>query len=113
MSESGLRNPGAAARGLGAGALVMEVIVLLLAIQPLRLVGGGLSRPAVITVLVLAVVSSALAARMAHEWAWRAGAGLQVALVAAGLLHWALGVLGVVFGIVWWYLMRVRRALVG
>lgn len=45
MSEqqSGLRNPSAAVRGLGAGTLAMEGIVLLLAIQPIRLLGGRLS----------------------------------------------------------------------
>ena len=41
--RSGLRNPEAAVRGLGAGTLVLEAIVLLLAIQPIRILGGHLS----------------------------------------------------------------------
>ncbi len=40
----GLRNPQAAVRGLGAGTLALEAIVLLLAIQPIRIIGGDLER---------------------------------------------------------------------
>lgn len=106
---SGLRNPAAAVRGVGAGALAGEALVLLLAIQPLRVLGGDLSGLAIGVVVALAVALALLAGLLRHDWAWYAGAGAQVLLFAAGLLHWSLAVLGVLFGLVWAYVLHVRR----
>jgi len=85
--RSGLRNPQAAVRGLGAGALVLEAIVLLLAIQPIRILGGDLSGWGVAAVVALAVAAIVLAGLMSRPWAWVAGAVLQALLIACGLLH--------------------------
>ncbi|HWG99463.1 MAG TPA: DUF4233 domain-containing protein, partial [Pilimelia sp.] len=110
---SGLRNPAAAVRGLGAATLGMEALALLLAIQPIRLLGGTLRGPALAAIGVLTVAAVVCAARMRHRWAWRGGGALQLALLAAGLLHWSLAVLGVVFGAVWLYVLHVRRVILG
>ncbi|MEV6306744.1 DUF4233 domain-containing protein [Actinoplanes sp. NPDC051861] len=110
---SGLRNPQAAVRGLGAGTLAMEAIVLLLAIQPIKLLGGDLSGWGVAAVITLAVLAAVLAGMMRHSWAWGAGAVLQVALIACGLLHWSLAVLGLIFGAAWAYAAYVRRSILG
>jgi Protein of unknown function (DUF4233) len=110
---SGLRNPGAAVRGVGAGALGMEALAMLLAIQPLRTVGGGLGAAAVGVVVAFAVVLLLLTGLLRRGWAWYAAAGVQVLLLPAGLLHWALAVLGVVFGLVWGYVLHVRRRVLG
>ena len=40
---------------------------------------------------------------MKRRWAWHAGHGLQVLLLLAGLLHWSLAALGVIFGAAWAY----------
>ena len=53
--RSGLRNPGAAVRGAGAGSLAGEAIVLLLAIQPVRVLGDGLTGGGVWVIVALAV----------------------------------------------------------
>ncbi|HEX5203558.1 DUF4233 domain-containing protein [Paractinoplanes rhizophilus] len=111
--RSGLRNPKAAVRGLGAGALVLEAIVLLLAIQPIRVLGGDLSGWGVAAVIVLAVLAILLAGMMGRPWAWVAGAVLQALLIACGLLHWSLAVLGVIFAGVWGYAAYVRRTILG
>lgn len=111
MSPSGLRNPAAAVRGLGAGVLGLEAVVLLLAIQPIRVLGGERSGATVVVVVVLAALAVLLAALMRHAWAWSAAVGLQVGLLLAGLLHWSLAVLAVLFGAVWGYLLYVRRRL--
>ena len=109
--RSGLRNPQAAVRGLGAGTLVLEAIVLLLAIQPLRLQGGALRGWAIGAVIALAVIAAALAGMMRRRWAWAAGTALQVLLLAGGLLHWSLAVLGLIFGAAWAYVSHVRRTI--
>ncbi|HET8684525.1 MAG TPA: DUF4233 domain-containing protein [Micromonosporaceae bacterium] len=110
---SGLRDPAAAVRGVGAGTLAVEAVVLLLAIQPLRTLGGSRADAAVWAVVGFAVAALALAGLLRRRWAWAAGAGLQLALVGAGLLHWSLAVLGLVFGAVWGYLAYVRRRVLG
>jgi hypothetical protein len=98
---------------LGAGTLILETIVLLLAIQPIRMLGGQLRGSALAVILALAVLAVALAGSLRRRWAWHAATALQVLLLCAGFLHWSLGVLGVMFGLVWAYVLHVRRAILG
>ena len=111
--RSGLRNPAAAVRGLGSGALALEAVVLLLAIQPIRILGGQLSGWGIGAVVTLAVLAGVLAGSMRWRWAWPAGTALQVLLLAGGLLHWSLAVLGLIFGAAWGYASYVRRSILG
>ncbi|MGK5677002.1 DUF4233 domain-containing protein [Micromonospora sp. URMC 106] len=111
--RSGLRNPDRAVRGLGAGTLVLEALVLVLAIQPIRVVGGDLGGAAIGTVVALAAAAVLLAGMMRRPWAWHAGTVLQGVLMLAGLLHWSLLALGVVFALVWGYALHVRRVILG
>ncbi len=110
---SGLRNPEAAVRGLGAGTLALEAIVLLLAIQPIRILGGDLGTWGIAVVIALAALAAVLAGCMRRRWAWGAGTALQVLLLAGGLLHWSLAALGVIFGLAWAYATYVRRSILG
>jgi hypothetical protein len=98
---------------MGAGTLVIEALVLLLAIQPIRVLGGELSGAALTAVIVLAGIAVVLAGLMGRAWAWHAGTTLQGLLLLAGVLHWSLTVLGVVFGLVWAYVLHVRRVIRG
>ncbi|MEU4383051.1 DUF4233 domain-containing protein [Micromonospora echinofusca] len=111
--RSGLRNPERAVRGLGAGTLSLEALVLVLAIQPIRVVGGDLGGAAIGVVVALAVAAVLLAGTMRRPWTWHAGTALQGLLMLAGLLHWSLFVLGVVFALVWAYALHVRRVILG
>jgi hypothetical protein len=111
--RSGLRNPEAAVRGLGAGTLALEAIVLLLAIQPIRLLGGDLGGWGIRAVVALAVLAVVVAGSMKRPWAWHAGTALQVLLLASGLLHWSLAVLGLIFGGAWSYASYVRKTILG
>ena len=111
--RSGLRNPEAAVRGLGAGTLVLEAIVLLLAIQPIKILGGDLSGWGIAAVIGLAVLAALLAGMMRRPWAWTAGTVLQALLLVSGLFHWSLTVLGLIFGGAWAYALYVRRSILG
>jgi hypothetical protein len=108
--NSGLRNPAAAVRGVGAGALGAQALVLLLTIVPLVKVGGPHRGAAIAVTVGLAVVAVVLAGLLGRPWAWYAGAVIPLALLAAGWLHWTLAVLGVVFALVWAYVLHVRRS---
>ncbi|WP_422743391.1 DUF4233 domain-containing protein [Micromonospora sp. WMMD754] len=111
--RSGLRNPDKAVRGLGAGTLSLEALVLLLAIQPIRVVGGDLGGAAIGVIVALAVACVVLAGMMRRPWAWHAGTVLQGLLLLSGLLHWSLFALGVIFALVWAYALHVRRVILG
>ncbi|ROO61780.1 uncharacterized protein DUF4233 [Micromonospora sp. Llam0] len=109
--RSGLRNPPAAARGLGAATLGLEALVLVLAIQPIRMVADGSGPAAMVVSAVLAVGAVTLAGLLRRRWAWYAGTVLQGLVLLAGLLHWSLLVVGVLFGVVWAYVWHVRRVI--
>jgi len=106
-----LRNPEKAIRGLGAAALSLEGITLLLGIAPIRMLGTGHPTAAMIILISAAVVAFALAGMMRRPWAWRAGGALQIALIVGGLAHWMIAAVGVVFGLAWLYVLRVRRTI--
>jgi hypothetical protein len=110
---SGLRNPAAAVRGVGAGALSVEALVLLLALAPMHVL--DVRRPGLATGVVvgLVVVCVLLAGMLRRAWAWPAGIVVQVALIACGWFHVALAVLGVLFLLVWLYVLNVRRTVLG
>ncbi|BCB84497.1 DUF4233 domain-containing protein [Phytohabitans suffuscus] len=109
--RSGLRNPLAAARGLGAGTLILETIVLLLAIQPMRMLGGDLSGATIGVIVGAAVACVVLAGLLRHEWAWYCAAALQGLLILGGFLHWGLAGVGLLFGLAWLYALSVRRTI--
>lgn len=112
MSEQpqpGLRNPLAAVRGVGAGALAVEALVLLLAVVPLVKVAGVHSGTGISLVVGLAVAAGVLAGLLRYPWAWWAALVVPVGLLAGGAVHWSLAVLGVVFGALWGYVLNVRR----
>lgn len=108
---SGLRDPHRAITALGAIILGLEALVLLLAVVPLRMLRVEPLELVLAVVLGLAAVCVVLAGRMRKLWAWHAATGLQVAVLASGLFHWALAGVGVIFGLTWWYAWDVRRKL--
>jgi hypothetical protein len=108
--RSGLRNPPAAVRGVGAGALAAEGVVLLLAIQPMRVLGANLTGVAIGVIITLAVLCFVLAGLLRRTWAWYVAAVPQVVLLACGFVfHSSLAVLGILFGLLWAYVLNVRR----
>jgi hypothetical protein len=111
---SGLRNPTAAVRGAGAGALAAEGLVLLLAIVPLRVIAHTRSTAGILFVIGLAVLCFGLAGLLRRPWAWHVGSAVQVVLIVGGwFVHGALVAVGVVFGLVWLYALYVRRTVLG
>jgi hypothetical protein len=106
---SGLRDPQRAIRGLGALTLVLEAIVLLLAIAPLRMLQHGIPAVQLWVVLGAAVAALVIAGMLGREAGWRVGTALQAALVLGGTVHWTIGAIGVTFGLAWYYVLYVRR----
>ena len=111
--RSGLRNPIAAVRGIGAGALAIEAVILLLAIVPLRALHVRHASVAIGCVLGILVLCVVLAGMMRHEWAWKAGIVPPILVIACGYFHFSLAVIGVLFLLVWLYVLSVRRTVLG
>jgi uncharacterized protein DUF4233 len=109
--QSGLANPQRAARSLGAAAMTLEGITLLLAIQPIRMLADGPTTAAVIFLIAAAVVAFALAGMMKRAWAWHAAGALQIVLLFGIFAHWSVAAIGVVFGLAWLYVLKVRKTI--
>jgi hypothetical protein len=92
---------------------MIEAVALLLAIAPLRMLGGPRTTAAIVSVVVLAVAAVVLAGLLRYDATWYVVGGLNLAVTLAGFLQWALGILGVVFALVWWYVLHVRRTILG
>lgn len=95
-------------RGIFAGTLVMEAIVVGLALLVVNRIGGGLGAPAgwYTAGLALAMVFAAFVQR--QQWGLGLALALQVAMVVGWFANPALGVLGLLFVLVWGFLLYVR-----
>jgi hypothetical protein len=110
---SGLRNPAGAVRGAGAAALAIEAVVLLLAIQPIRMLAGRLSGWGVGSMVVLVVLCVVLAGLLRRRWAWYAAIVLQVLVMATGVFQYAITIIGAIFLAIWLYVLHLRRTILG
>lgn len=91
--------------------MTLEAVVLLLAIQPIRVVGGDLSGLGIAVMVGLALLCLLLCGFLRHPFAWRVGLVLQALVLLSGLFQWALALLGLAFGGVWLYVLHVRRTI--
>jgi hypothetical protein len=96
-------------RGVLAATLILEAIVVLLTLLVLIKFGdtGGWFGITVVPVLAVAMVVTVRYA--GRPWAIRVAAGLQVVMICCGFITFALGALGVLFGLVWFALLMMRR----
>jgi hypothetical protein len=95
-------------RGVMAGTMILEVIVVILAFPIVWRLGDGLTwlSGGYLTVVVIAMI---LAAGMqGRPYAITLDLGLQVVLIAGGIFHWSIAVVGVVFGSVWLYIRYIK-----
>lgn len=95
-------------RGVMAGTLILEVIVMILTFPIVARVGSGLTW---YSTLYLALVTLALLLAcgiQGRKHAIEIDLALQVAVIAGGIFHWAIAVVGVIFGCVWWYIRYVK-----
>src|SRR4029079_5407404 len=96
---------------LSAAAMTLEGVTLLLAIQPIRMLAPHDTTAAVIFLVVTAVVAVVLAGMMKRPWAWHAGGVLQIVLLGGFFAHWSIAAIGVMFGLAWLYVLKVRRTI--
>ncbi len=88
-------------RGVMAGTLILEAIVVLLALPVVGTVGGGLTATALGYLIGLAVLLLLLTGLQGRPWAIWANLTVQLAVIGGFLLYPGIGVIGVLFAVVW------------
>ena len=100
-------------RGVYAATLTLEAIVVGLALLVLPKFGDGATPFGVTAIAALAVAMVVAAGLQRRPWGLRLALCLQAVMIACGLLVPALGVMGVVFALVWAGILLLRRDLMG
>lgn len=95
-------------RGVMAGTLILEAIVVLLALPVVAVTGGGLTLWSGGFLVGLAVVLVLMAGVQGRPWAIWANLALQLVVIAGVVIHGAIGFIGVVFAMVWLLVVYLR-----
>jgi len=95
------RDPWRSFRGVMAGTLILEAIVVLLALPVVARIGGGLTAASGGYLIGLAVVLVLLAGIQGRSWAIWVNMAVQLVLIAGFVLHGAIAFIGMLFLGVW------------
>lgn len=97
-------------RGVMAGTLILEAIVVLLALPVVAVVNStGLTLASGLYICVLALLMILGAGVQGKPWAMKYNLALQVATILGFFIDISLGVIGVLFGAVWLYIVYLRK----
>jgi hypothetical protein len=95
-------------RGVTAGTLILEAIVVLLALPVVSVVGGGLTAGVLGYLLGLTAVLIVLAGLQGRSWAFRADLAVQLIPIAGFMVYPGVGIIGLLFAGVWGLIAYVR-----
>jgi biotin transporter BioY len=95
-------------RGVMAGTLILEAIVVLLALPVVAAPDHGLTPLTAGYLIGFAIVLVLLSGVQGRPWAIWLNIGIQVVLIAGWLVHGAVGFIGVVFAAVWIFIAYLR-----
>ncbi|MBV5243145.1 DUF4233 domain-containing protein [Mycolicibacterium sp. PAM1] len=100
-------------RGVMAGTLILEAIVVLLALPVVGAVGPGLTPFSTAYVIGFAVLLVVMAGVQGRTWAIWANVGVQLLLVAGWFLYPGVGFIGLLFFVVWLLIAYLRAEVLG
>ncbi len=95
-------------RGVMAGTLILETITVLLALPVVKAVGGGLTPWSTAYLVGFAVLLVVLAGMQGRPWAIWVNLGAQLLLIAGFVIYPAVGIMGLLFGVVWGVIAYLR-----
>ncbi len=95
-------------RGVMAGTLILEAVVVLLALPVVANLGGGLTTVTGGFLIGMAVVLVLLSGVQGRPWAIWVNVGIQLVLIAGVVLDGAIAFVGVIFLVVWLLIARLR-----
>lgn len=108
MNEVTAPDPWKSFRGVMAGTLILESIVVLLALPVVSLVGRGLNTWTTTFIVGFAVLLILMAGIQGRPGAIWMNVGVQLGLVAGYLIDPAIGFVGVLFLVVWGVIAYLR-----
>jgi len=106
--EKQLPDPWKSFRGVMAGTLILEAVVVLLALPVVSVFHGGLTVLSGGYVIGMAVVLVLMAGMQGRSWALAANVGVQVVLIAGWFIDPTIGIVGVIFLVVWLLIVYLR-----
>jgi hypothetical protein len=95
-------------RGVMAGTLILEAIVVLLALPVVKLVGGGLTTWSTVFLVGFAVLLILMSGMQGRPGAIWVNLGIQLVLVVGYLIDPAVGFVGALFLVVWGVIAYLR-----
>ena len=95
-------------RGVMAGTLILEAIVVLLALPVVGAVGGGLNPVSTGYLVGVAVLLVLMAGVQKRPWAIWANLAVQVLLIAGWVVYPGVGFMGLLFTVVWLLIAYLR-----
>lgn len=100
-------------RGVCSGTLVLEAIVVLLVLTVVGRLDGGAHMAAwkVVYILVIAAGMIYACAKQKKSWAIPLNLGLAIAVAVGFFVHYTMTIVGVIFLLVWAYLLFLRGQL--
>jgi hypothetical protein len=103
-----LPDPWKSFRGVMASTLILEAIVVLLALPVVSVFHGGLSPLSSGFLIGMAIVLVLMCGMQGRSWALWANVGLQVVLIAGAFIDVTIGIVGIIFLIVWLLIVYLR-----
>ncbi|BBX87036.1 membrane protein [Mycolicibacterium aubagnense] len=95
-------------RGVMAGTLILEVIVVLLALPVVSVFHGGLTPLSSGYLIGMAIVLALLSGLQGRSWALAANVGIQFVLILGAFIDVTIGVVGIIFLLVWVLILYLR-----
>ncbi|WP_375489688.1 DUF4233 domain-containing protein [uncultured Mycobacterium sp.] len=95
-------------RGVMAGTLILEAVVVLLALPVVGAVGGGLTAASLTYLIGLAAVLLVLVGLQGRSWAIWVDLAVQSAVLAGFAVYPGVGFIGVLFTLVWVLIAYLR-----
>ena len=95
-------------RGVMAGTLILEVIVVLLALPVVSVFHGGLTPLSSGYLIGMAIVLALMSGMQGRSWALWANIGLQFVLILGAFIDVTIGIVGIIFLLVWVLIAYLR-----
>lgn len=108
MSTPAPPDPWKSFRGVMSGTLILEAIVVLLALPVVSQFHGGLTALSSGYLIGMALVLVLMTGLQGRPWALSANVGLQVVLIAGTFVDPTIGIVGVIFLVVWLLIVYLR-----
>ncbi|WIM69054.1 DUF4233 domain-containing protein [Corynebacterium breve] len=108
------KDPMKSFNGVVAGTLILEAITIFLALTVILKIDNGALWTTFnwVSITALGAAHFVLAFLTRFKWALPVAIFLQVLLLAGFFIHWSVGAIGVMFGLVWWFVLHLRRNMI-